>query len=77
MLHLASIPSPDFYYNYPLETLKTGLIGTEYAYNLAKKHHAKFLFASTSEFYGDPEINPQPESYHGNVSCIGKRSQYD
>jgi nucleoside-diphosphate-sugar epimerase len=77
VLHFASIPSPEFYYNYPLETLKTGLIGTEYAYNLAKKHHAKFLFASTSEFYGDPEINPQPESYHGNVSCVGKRSQYD
>lgn len=77
VLHFASIPSPEFYYNYPLETLKTGLVGTDYAYNLAKKHNAKFLFASTSEFYGDPEVNPQPESYHGNVSCIGKRSQYD
>lgn len=77
VLHFASIPSPEFYYKHPLETLRTGLIGTEYAYNLAKKHKSKFLFASTSEFYGDPDVNPQPEYYRGNVSCIGKRSQYD
>lgn len=77
VLHFASVPSPEFYYNYPMETLKTGLDGTFYAYELAKKHDARFMFASTSEFYGDPEINPQPENYHGNVSCYGKRSQYD
>lgn len=77
ILHLASVPSPEFYYQYPLETLRTGLKATEYAINLAVKHKAKLLFTSTSEFYGDPEINPQPEEYAGRVSCYGKRSQYD
>ncbi|HBR70672.1 TPA: hypothetical protein DIC20_01150 [Candidatus Dependentiae bacterium] len=77
VIHLASVPSPVFYYNLPVETLKTGLNGTINCMDLALNTGAKFLFASTSEVYGDPEIHPQPETYVGNVSPIGKRSQYD
>lgn len=77
VIHLASVPSPEFYYNLPLETLKTGLNATRNAMNLALEKKAQFLFSSTSEVYGDPEIHPQPESYVGNVNPIGKRSQYD
>jgi dTDP-glucose 4,6-dehydratase len=77
VIHLASVPSPVFYYDLPLETLQTGLNGTLNCMDLALNTGAKFLFASTSEVYGDPEVNPQPETYVGNVSPIGKRCQYD
>lgn len=77
VIHLASVPSPVFYYDLPVETLKTGLQGTLNCMDLSLNTGAKFLFASTSEVYGDPEIHPQPETYVGNVSPIGKRSQYD
>lgn len=77
VLHLASAPSPMFYYNKPYETLLAGLNGTKNSIELAIKKNARFLFTSTSEVYGDPEISPQPEDYIGNVSPIGKRCQYD
>ncbi len=77
VIHLASVPSPEFYYNLPEETLETGLFGTKNMLELAKNKNAGFLFSSTSEVYGDPNISPQPEIYEGNVSPIGKRSQYD
>ncbi len=77
IIHLASVPSPVFYYDLPIETLKTGLNGTLNCMDLALNTGAKFLFASTSEVYGDPKVNPQPETYVGNVNPIGKRCQYD
>jgi len=77
VMHLASVPAPDFYYLLPIETLRTGLHGTREALELALRKKAQFLIASTSEVYGDPEVSPQPEHYCGRVSPIGKRSQYD
>jgi len=77
VVHLASLPSPAYYYARPLQTLKTGLHGTKNCLELAVKKNARFLFTSTSEVYGDPEISPQPENYPGVVNPIGKRSQYD
>jgi dTDP-glucose 4,6-dehydratase len=77
VLHLASIASPLDYRRYPIKTLKVGTLGTHNALGLAKAKGAKFLFASTSEVYGDPEVNPQPESYWGNVNPVGVRSCYD
>ncbi len=77
VIHLASVPSPQFYYTLPRQTLASGLNGTKTALDLAYKKKARFLFTSTSEVYGDPEINPQPENYPGSVDPIGKRSQYD
>ena len=77
VIHLASVPSPAFYYKMPLETLTTGLCGTKAMLNLARKKGARFVFSSTSEVYGDPEVSPQPEDYPGRVNPIGKRSQYD
>ena len=77
VVHLASQPSPKYYYKRPIETLHSGLIGTKLTLELAKDKKAKFLLASTSEVYGDPEVNPQSESYAGNVSYVGPRSQYD
>lgn len=77
VLHLASIPSPKYYYNMPRETLHTGLHGTKNTLDLAVKKNARYLFASTSEVYGDPEVSPQHEAYCGNVDPIGMRSQYD
>lgn len=77
IVHLASVPSPAFYYAMPIETLKTGLQGTKITLELALEKNAHYVFASTSEVYGDPEISPQDESYCGNVNPIGKRSQYD
>lgn len=76
-IHLASIPSPEFYYNLPSETLLTGLNGTKNFLELALRKNARFLFSSTSEVYGDPIISPQSEEYEGNVNPFGKRSQYD
>lgn len=77
VLNLASPASPVDYYKYPIETMKVGSLGTYKLLGIAKKYKAKFLMASTSEVYGDPLVNPQPETYWGNVSSIGPRSVYD
>src|SRR5256885_2059402 len=75
--HLASPASPIDYLRLPLHTLKVGSYGTHHTLGLAKKHRARFLIASTSEVYGDPQIHPQPETYWGNVNPIGPRGVYD
>jgi dTDP-glucose 4,6-dehydratase len=75
--HLASPASPIDYLRLPLHTLKVGSYGTHHTLGLAKNHRARFLIASTSEVYGDPEVHPQPESYWGNVNPIGPRGVYD
>jgi nucleoside-diphosphate-sugar epimerase len=77
VIHLASVPSPDDYYKMPIETLCAGLEGTKNMLELAVQNKARFLFSSTSEVYGDPEISPQPETYSGRVNFLGPRSQYD
>ncbi len=77
VLHFASPASPVDYLKYPIQTLKAGSLGTHNALGLAKSKKAKFLLASTSEVYGDPLVNPQPESYWGNVNPVGPRSVYD
>jgi len=77
VLHLASLASPVFYRDHPIKTLKVGALGTHKTLGLAKEKDAKYLFTSTSEVYGDPELNPQPESYRGNVDCFGPRACYD
>jgi len=77
VLHFASPASPVDYQKYPIQTLKVGSLGTHNALGVAKAKGAKFLLASTSEVYGDPQINPQPESYWGNVNPIGPRGVYD
>lgn len=77
VLHLASPASPVDFDRIPIQISKVGSLGTHNALGLAKKKGAVFLFASTSEVYGDPEVNPQPESYWGNVNPIGVRSCYD
>lgn len=77
VLHFASPASPIDYLKYPIQTLKVGSLGTHKALGLAKAKKAKFLLASTSEVYGDPEIHPQPETYWGNVNPIGPRGVYD
>ncbi|MFA6142148.1 MAG: UDP-glucuronic acid decarboxylase family protein [Candidatus Omnitrophota bacterium] len=77
ILHFASPASPIDYLKYPIQTLKVGSLGTHNALGLAKAKKAVFLLASTSEVYGDPLINPQPESYWGNVNPIGPRGVYD
>jgi dTDP-glucose 4,6-dehydratase len=75
--HLASIPSPIDYVRLPLLTLKVGSYGTHHALGLAKFKRSRFLLASTSEVYGDPQVHPQPETYWGNVNPIGPRGVYD
>ena len=75
--HMASPASPIDYARLPLHTLKVGAYGTHNSLGLAKKHRARFLIASTSEVYGDPQIHPQPETYWGNVNPIGPRGVYD
>jgi dTDP-glucose 4,6-dehydratase len=75
--HLAALPSPIDYLRQPLHSLKVGSYGTHNALGLAKFKRARFVLASTSEVYGDPEIHPQPESYWGNVNPIGPRGVYD
>jgi len=75
--HLASPASPIDYLRLPLHTLKVGSHGTHHTLGLAKQHRARFLLASTSEVYGDPQIHPQPESYWGHVNPIGPRGVYD
>jgi dTDP-glucose 4,6-dehydratase len=77
ILHFASPASPIDYLQLPIQTLKVGSLGTHKALGLAKEKKARFLLASTSEVYGDPEIHPQPEEYWGNVNPIGPRGVYD
>ena len=75
--HLASPASPTDYLRLPIQTLKVGSLGTHNALGLARAKRARFLLASTSEVYGDPLVNPQPESYWGNVNPTGPRGVYD
>lgn len=75
--HLASPASPEGYMRHPIETHLVNSVGTLNLLRLAQKHGAMFLYASTSEAYGDPEVHPQSESYRGNVNPIGPRSCYD
>jgi dTDP-glucose 4,6-dehydratase len=75
--HLASPASPPDYHRMPLETLAVGSRGTENALHLAAQYGARFVLASTSEVYGDPDVHPQREDYWGNVNPIGPRSVYD
>lgn len=82
IFHLASPASPNkksnrSYINFPIETLLANSVGTYNLLNLAKEKNARFLFASTSEVYGDPAVSPQPETYYGNVNPNGIRSVYD
>src|SRR5439155_26448299 len=77
LYHLASPASPIDYQRLPLHTLKVGSLGTHHMLGLAKYKRARFLTASTSEVYGDPDVHPQPESYWGNVNPIGPRGVYD
>jgi dTDP-glucose 4,6-dehydratase len=75
--HLASPASPIDYLRLPLHTLKVGSYGTHHTLGVAKRHRARFLTASTSEVYGDPQVHPQPETYWGHVNPIGPRGVYD
>ena len=77
VLHFASPASPIDYLELPIQTLKVGSLGTHNALGLAKAKGARFLLASTSEVYGDPQVHPQPETYWGNVNPIGPRGVYD
>ena len=77
VLNFASPASPPRYQAIPIQTLRTGSLGTENALRLAMEKKARFVMASTSEVYGDPAVSPQPESYWGNVNSIGERSCYD
>jgi UDP-glucuronate decarboxylase len=75
--HLASPASPVGYMNNPIETHLVNSVGTKRMLDLAREQDARFLFSSTSEIYGNPEVHPQPESYFGNVNPVGPRSCYD
>jgi len=77
VLHFASPASPIDYLEMPIQTLKVGSLGTHNSLGLAKAKGARLLLASTSEIYGDPLVNPQPETYWGNVNPIGPRGVYD
>jgi dTDP-glucose 4,6-dehydratase len=77
VFHFASPASPPDYLKFPIETLKVGSIATMHTLDLAKAKNAKFLLASTSECYGDPDVSPQAESYWGHVNPVGPRSVYD
>lgn len=77
VLHFASPASPEDYLKYPIQTLKAGALGTHVTLGLAKAKGARYMLASTSEVYGDPLVNPQPERYWGNVNPIGPRGVYD
>jgi dTDP-glucose 4,6-dehydratase len=77
VLHFASPASPVDYLELPIQTLKVGSLGTHNSLGLAKAHGARFLLASTSEVYGDPQIHPQSEDYWGHVNPIGPRGVYD
>src|ERR1700761_1447578 len=75
--HFASPASPVDYLEMPIQTLKVGSLGTHKALGLAKEKKARFLLASTSETYGDPQVHPQPEDYWGHVNPVGPRGVYD
>ena len=75
--HFAALASPVDYMRMPLHSLKVGSYGTHHALGLAKFKRARFLLASTSEVYGDPQVHPQPETYWGHVNPIGPRGVYD
>ncbi|MCK4926244.1 SDR family oxidoreductase [Candidatus Aerophobetes bacterium] len=77
ILHFASPASPVDYLHYPIQTLKVGSLGTHKTLGLAKAKKAKYLLASTSEVYGDPQVNPQREDYLGNVDPVSPRGVYD
>jgi dTDP-glucose 4,6-dehydratase len=77
VLHFASLASPADYLNYPIQTLKVGSLGTHNTLGLALAKKSRYLVASTSEVYGDPERHPQREDYYGNVNSIGPRGCYD
>ena len=77
VLHFASPASPVDYASLPIQTLKVGGLGTHHTLGLARRHRARYMLASTSEVYGDPEIHPQPEGYWGNVNPVGPRAVYD
>ena len=77
VLHFASPASPVDYLRLPIQTLKVGSLGTHKALGLAKAKGARFLLASTSEVYGDPQVHPQPEAYWGHVNPVGPRGVYD
>ena len=77
ILHFASPASPIDYLELPIQTLKVGALGTHKVLGLAKEKNARFLLASTSEVYGDPQVHPQPESYYGYVNPVGPRGVYD
>jgi len=77
VMHFASPASPDDYLRLPIQTLKVGSLGTHNALGLAFAKNSRFLLASTSECYGDPDVSPQPETYWGHVNPIGPRGVYD
>jgi dTDP-glucose 4,6-dehydratase len=77
ILHFASPASPIDYLKIPIQTLKVGSLGTHNLLGLAKSKSARMIIASTSEVYGDPNVNPQPEEYWGNVNPVGPRGVYD
>ena len=82
VMHFASPASPNpnspyGYVNLPIQTMKAGALGTHNTLGVAKAHNARFMLASTSEIYGDPEVHPQDESYWGRVNPVGERSVYD
>jgi len=77
VFHLAGLAAPDVYQSNPIQTMELGSTATKHLLELARRHDASFLFASTSEVYGDPEEHPQPETYTGNVDPYGPRACYD
>ena len=77
VLHFASPASPKDYLEMPIQTLKVGSLGTHNTLGLAKEKGARYLLASTSEVYGDPQVHPQPETYWGHVNPVGPRGVYD
>ncbi|MBW3573452.1 MAG: SDR family oxidoreductase [Actinobacteria bacterium] len=77
VLHFASPASPKDYLDLPIQTLKVGSLGTHNTLGLAKDKGARYLLASTSEVYGDPQVHPQPETYWGHVNPVGPRGVYD
>ena len=82
IMHFASPASPNpqspaGYFNLPIQTMKAGALGTHHCLGVARGNNARFMLASTSEIYGDPEVHPQPETYAGNVDPVGLRAVYD